>query len=235
VREALPDEPDLPLEALVAADPLSAPCAADLALEALPVPPDLPPVVLPPEDFALEDFALEDLALEDLLADGLDADALAPDALPAADLAAPPAADFERELALFALLAPSLRDPPLEESRSPPSPPPVKIPRKASATAVTTAAPILLALSAAASTPSIASLVACLAPLRTFWLAVSAAAAVTRPAAIRLRATGLLASSTAFCPRSPMPAPSLARCSRGRYRFHHRRRLWNPCRMILQP
>jgi hypothetical protein len=60
----------------------------------------------------------------------------------------------------------------------------------ASVAAVTIAAPILLAPSAAASAPSTASRLACLAPSRTFWFAVSAAAAVTRPAASMLRATG---------------------------------------------
>jgi hypothetical protein len=67
--------------------------------------------------------------------------------------------------------------------------------RTASVAAVTIAAPILLALSAAASAPSSASRPAFFALWRTFWFVVRAAAAATRPAASMLRARGLLASS----------------------------------------
>ncbi|HEX8214523.1 MAG TPA: hypothetical protein VF582_03515 [Allosphingosinicella sp.] len=62
--------------------------------------------------------------------------------------------------------------------------------RTASVAAVAIAAPILLALSVAASAASCTSSTPSRTVLRTFWLAVSAAAAVTRPAASMLRATG---------------------------------------------
>ena len=92
-------------------------------------------------------------------------------------------------------------DPEDDDSPEPPSDP-LNSRRIVSAAALTTAEPMRLAVSAAASALSRASWPAWRAPLRTFWFAVSAAAAVTRPAAIRLRATGLLASSIAFWPTS---------------------------------
>ena len=84
----------------------------------------------------------------------------------------------------------------------PESPPAPNNRRTASVAAVTIAAPILLALSAAESAASCASLPASTTVARTFLLAVKAAAAVTRPAASMLRATGFWASSAALSPAS---------------------------------
>jgi hypothetical protein len=105
--------------------------------------------------------------------------------------------DFDRvpELLLRPELAPLLA--PLEL----PSPPASRR-RTASVAAVTIAAPMLLAVSAAASAVSSASRLASRTVLRTRALAVSAAAAVTRPAASMLRATGFCASSAARWPAS---------------------------------
>jgi hypothetical protein len=75
--------------------------------------------------------------------------------------------------------------------------------RTASVAAVTMAAPILLALSAALSAPSSASRPAFFALLRTLSLVESAAAAATRPAASMLRASGFCASSASLSAAAP--------------------------------
>ena len=208
VREAVP------LEALLLGDPVS--------LEALLVrDPLLLDALLVRDPVPLDALLLRDPVPLDAVLPVEPADAAAlfprptePAALPA-DLLPPRPADLDVPLPLDAALArppllalvpdlerlevPRFARPPVEV---PPelllSEPPLNSRRIVSAAALTTAEPIRLAVSAAASALSSASCPAWRAPLRTFWFAVSAAAAVTRPAAIRLRATGLLASSIAF-------------------------------------
>jgi hypothetical protein len=75
--------------------------------------------------------------------------------------------------------------------------------RTASVAAVTIAAPIFPALSAAYSAPSSASRPAFFALLRTFSFVDSAAAAATRPAASMLRASGFCANSASLSVAAP--------------------------------
>jgi hypothetical protein len=218
--------PELPVEPLAPERPLP-PALVRLAPPLLFEPPDEVDALL--REPAEADLAVPALLLprplapaEDLLAPP--PDAFAPRAVPDEDdllrVAPPEAADFfavERVEAAFEREPPELfravpalarpdADPALrarpEVEPLPPSLPPDIMRRTASVAAVTMAAPILVALSAAASAVSSASRLASLTVLRTRELAVSAAAAATRPAAIMLRATGFCANSAARCPAS---------------------------------